>query len=450
MSQLTDSQQNSGELRYGCLVFDDPCAHNSGWKAVEEGKGSRVTLDGTSELSTDIVWITNMGYTISRESGLDGNYRFLTRDYLREDLEKMAQRHGIDKQDQRAVAEFGAKILSRTLRVSQKLLDADSSEDFLPKFALKRGFREIIGLGRDPFYTTEMAKRIEEAISFNTNCEREQYIPAGEDIIGYFRIPAREHCLAVMDVPLPFGDFREIPRQALPDPKASREDVQKWLVQVAGNRPGLFKITCRNFETRFNGLINYGNYGEAATGLNSYKRQWVSSPELAFLTAFSEITVHQAFVTDSIYQLNQQMKLVRQLSPVTDMSVTMGVFFENLWTGICTRSSSRGTAPSPDKVPINVFTPFLRAMDRIRLFDKALEFSEAGFDVAGYASGTLRVSIRDHDPARVYDTCVKTRMIPPFLGCDEKKLPPPNQRDPVEYSIWLYATSNYDLILFLN
>jgi hypothetical protein len=86
-------------------------------------------------------------------------------------------------------------------------------------------------------------------------------------------------------------------------------------------------------------------------------------------------------------------------------------------------------------------------MDRIRLFDKALEFSEAGFDVVGYASGTLRVSIKDRDPARIYETCVKTRVIPPFLGCDEKMLPPPNQKDPVEYLIWLYATSNFDLLL---
>ena len=128
----------------------------------------------------------------------------------------MAQRHGIARDDPRAVAEFGAKILSRTLRVSQKLLEADTSEDFIPKFSLKRGFREIIGPGFDPFYTTEMAKRIEEGISLNTNCEREQYIPTNEDIIGYFRSPPREHCIAVLDVPLPFGEFKEIPRHDLP------------------------------------------------------------------------------------------------------------------------------------------------------------------------------------------------------------------------------------------
>jgi hypothetical protein len=446
-----DNQNSNGELRYGCVVFDDPAAHTTGWKAVEEAPATRLSVNGTSILSTDTVWLTNMAYQLARETGLGANYRFLTSEYLREDIRKMADRHGNrynpetkQCENPRELAEFGARILTRTLKVSKKLLDDDTDEEFLPRFSLKQGFRDMAGLGRDPVYTTEMDKFVQEAICYNTNCEREQYVV--DDNIGYFRIPPREHCIKVMDINLPHGEFREIPKADLPPQKAAREEVQKWLSKV-GVLPGLFKITCRSFEPQFNALINYG---ESASGFSSYKRQWVSSPEIAFLSAFSEITVHQAYVTQNLAKLNPALEIARSQYSQTDMSISMGVFYENLWTGMCCRSSLRPKAPSPDKTYVNTFTPFLRAMDRVTLFDKALQFTNAGFDVAGYATGMLRVSIKDQDPVKIYDTCLQTRMIPPFLGCNPKQLPPPSKEDPLSYTQWMYATSDYERLMAVD
>lgn len=448
--QETVRVDDIGRLRFGCVVFDDPGSHTTGWKAVEESPATRVNIEGTGSLSTDIIWLTNLGYQISKTSGLDGNYRFLTSDYLRENICKMAERHGIacslDNSDPRALAEFGAQILSRVMCLSKRILEVDPEDDFLPRFTLKQGFRDIAGIGRDPVYPTEMSKRIEEAISYNTNCEREQYVPAAEDVIAYLRIPPREHCLAVMDVALPYGEFVEIPKGDLPSAKASIEETQNWLIHSIGDLPGFFKITCRSFDPLFNNLINFGDSANGM-GMSSYKRQWVSSPEVAFLATFSEMTIHQAFITKSRYRLNQQLELIRNMPAQTDMSVSMGVFYENMWTGMCARSSGRLAQNSPDKVSINAFTPYIRAMDRVKLFEKAIKFSQAGLDVAGYATGMLRVSIKGQDPVKIYNLCSETRMIPPFLGCDARSLPAPDHNDPLSFTQWMYATSNYKMLM---
>jgi len=291
-----------------------------------------------------------------------------------------------------------------------------------------------------------MAKRIEEAISYNTNCEREQYIPAGEDVIVYFRIPPREHCLSVLDVNLPYGDFIEIPKGDLPAPKASIEEMQNWLVTKTEGCPGFFKITCRSFDPTFNSLINFGDSANGM-GVSSYKRQWVSSPEVAFLATFSEMTIHQAFITRSRYRLHQQIELVKSMPEQTDLSISIGVFFDNLWTGMCMRSSARLGQNSPDKISINVFVPFIRAMDRVKLFEKAIQFAHAGFDVVGYGAGALRVSIKNQDPIKIYNICKQARMLPPFLGCKEGSLPGGDGGDLLTKMQMAYATSSFSWLM---
>ena len=38
-------------------------------------------------------------------------------------------------------------------------------------------------------------------------------------------------------------------------------------------------------------------------------------------------------------------------------------------------------------------------------------------------------------------------MIPPFLGCDASALPAPDQSSPLSFLQWMYATSNYLMLM---
>ena len=428
-----------GKLKYGCLIWDDPCLHTTGWKAMGEGSASRVNIQGTAELASDTVYITNMQYQVTKESGLDGNYRFKMHNYLREALNVMAARHAIT--DPRESAEFGAKIFSRSVAVSRKLLEVDEEEEFLPEYSLKQGFRDIIGFGRDEVYTTNIAKIIAEATAYYTNCERDSW-RSGNEFVGTFRVPQREHAYSVLNIPLPYGDFLEVPKKDLPSPKADREEVQKWLGNYG--MPGLFKVTCRKFEPRFNRLISFGS---GRVGADSYKRQWISTPEVIFLSAFADIVIHEAYISKSVFKLKSPLVLLQRLPPQTDLSLSMSVFFENLWTGLCQKSSYRSSPPSPDKVFANPFLPFIRAQDRIKLFEKALILSEAGLEVTFYSTGSLKVNIKNQDPLELYDISTKCRIIPPFLGIDAKEIPQPSNKDPLGFLQMWYATNNINNIM---
>ena len=95
----------------------------------------------------------------------------------------------------------------------------------------------------------------------------------------------------------------------------------------------------------------------------------------------------------------------------------------------------------------NPFLPFIRAQDRIKLFEKALILSEAGLEVTFYSTGSLKVNIKNQDPLELYDISTKCRIIPPFLGIDAKEIPQPSNKDPLGFLQMWYATNNINNIM---
>jgi len=433
-----DAIEEVGKLKYGCVIFDDPVRREQGWKAIGEKPSTRLNMQGTGALPSDTIWLTNMTYQIGSEAGLSGNYRFLISDYLREDILGIARRHNIT--DGRLVAELGSKLLSRSMLLSARLLNA--GEDFVPKYSLRKGIHELIGIP-DMLMTVDMSKRIEEATVYNINCEREPGFNREDDVVGVFRVPPRAHCLNILSTKLPFGDFVEVPKAQLPDVNADRETVQTFLRDLK-DAPGFFKITCRNFNPEFNSLINYG---DSASGSSSYKRRWVSTPEVMFLSALSDIAIHQAFVSTSTCKLDKALEIATRVPWQTDLSITAGIFWENFWSGLCVRGAKRRSL-QPDHTYMNPNTPFLRAVDRLKLFDYAVEFRNRGFEVLGYATGRIRVNLAGVEPQDVYKAALETGTIPTFLNLSKDSVPAPeNNNDPVAYQQWWYATNNMQMLL---
>lgn len=441
MQGVQESPDRFDGLQFGCVVFDDPRSREQGWKAIGEEKATRVSMEGTSSLRSDVVWLTNMTYEASSVMGLRDNYRFLQSGYLREDLIEICKRHKIP--DNRAAAELGAKLLSRSMHLSAKLLEAD--RDFPVRSALRNGFREIVGFGKNPCVSIEMKKIIDDASVYNTNCERDWNQNREDDIIAIYRIPPREHCLGILASPLPYGDFNEVPKSALPSKGASRNEIQDFLRNTAKS-PGFFKITCERFNPEFNSLINFG---DSPSPYGAYRRSWVTLPEAIMLSSLGDIVIHQAFLPTNSYRLTTAADIATKLPAQVDLSMTVGIFFENLWTGMSV-SGKALCQTDPNKIYINTFTPFIRAMDRLRLFDKAILFKQAGFEVQGYATGRLRVNIAGKDPKEAYNIALKTRTIPPFLGIKADSMPPltdEEMNDPIRFQQVWHATDNLEQML---
>lgn len=422
-------RDDDGELKYGCAIFDDPCLHQTGWRACGEEAAARMSFEGTGTLASDTVWLTNLPYDVSAQSGLLQNYRFQKSDYLREDITRLAARHGVA--GGRETAEFGAKLFSRVLRLASCILRFPS--DYVPRYGLKYGIRENL-LARDPVYERTVARIIEEAVSYNCNCERASF-GRGETKTVYFKAPPREHCLNILSIPLPRGEFAE--RKDVPRAK-DRKAVVEW---VRGLPPGFFRVTASRFDEGFNRLINFGVSPLAS------RRQWLSTPEVLWIASFADVVVHQALVAEDRFVPDEILALVKKLPEITDLSLSMGIFYENLWTGAATRLPAQ--CRKPDQASVNPFTPFLRAMDRILLFQKAHALALAGLDVTGYATGVIRVGItEDEDASTLYTAAKNGGLIPPFLELDPDMLPPPAA--PLEHAQWHYACSRLESLLQLD
>lgn len=432
---------NEEGLKYGCVIFDDPRSGEQGWKAIEEDKATRVSMEGTSALRSDVVWLTNMTYDVTSVRGLRDNFRFLQSGYLREDITQICERYHLT--DNRICAEIGAKLLSRSMRLSSKLLEAEG--DFTYKTSLRNAFRDIVGFGRDPCVTTEIGKIIDDACVYNTNCERD-WNNRENDVVGIFCIPPRTHCLDILNCTLPYGEFVEVPKKALPERGATRKVIQDFL-RSTEKTPGLFKITCERFNPNFNSLINYG---DSPSPYGAYRRSWVTHPEAVMLSSLSDMSIHQAFLPMSSYRLKEASQIASTLIKQADLSMTMGIFFENLWTGMSV-AGKKICATDPNKIFINIFTPFIRAMDRLMLLDRAIQFQKAGFEVIGYATGRLRINLAGKEPIEAFKIALETGTIPPFLGLQENDLTQFSKGKKADDPLWIlqfwHATNNLEQML---
>lgn len=406
--------------KFGALFFDDPGILGRGWLCEGEGYARRLGREGLAELATDTVWLTNLGFNESYATGLSNNSRFLGDSYLREKITRICSEYGISEaQDQ---TEFASLLFSRVMRTSRMIL---GRENFKPQYALKQGFRDFVGSATDDIVATDTAKHLQEAMRYSANClttDRE-----GETL--WLRVPQRTHCLSVLDMTLPKGEFRRIPKSRLPPPKTDRGTVERWFMQTidGGARPGLFRIVCSNFRPEFNKFINFGDGGMSPYRAICNERQWVTSNEMISLLVFSDVTLFEGLVAERTHKLDNALALVSGLPAWTVLSLTMSIIYDNIWIGMARDRKGCGLKTPAGKTVINADAPFLRSQDLQLLFQKACTASlhGQGLDVRGYASGSIRIAGKNTDPMAIWEACLDGHLLPPFLHIPKEKLPDP-------------------------
>lgn len=392
---------NANGITFGCMIFDSTQEHGAGWAATAEQQEA-TRRRGTGDLASDTVWLTNLDYDTTARAGLANNVRFRRADYMREPLYQIARRHHIDNPHE--LAQFGAQVFDRVIRLAMHLLKME----YVPRFALRNGIRSII-FGQDPCFPLDVYNAISEAISYNTNCER-PYRPE-EETIRYFKLPQRDHARTVLSTPLPAGNFA---RWEGTYPTSSSESIE-WMRSL--QKPGIFKITAKNFDDTFNRLINYGD----SPASDRSQRRWVTNEELILIAGFSEVCVLDAFVAERTLLLNNLIRLLDNLPDAADMSLAVGLIAENIWAAAGTNNPNR-TAETAETKSINPYTPFLRSMDRFLCLSAAQKIDAMGFEVVGYSTGAIRVNCHEKSDAEIVTAAIHTGCIPPSCNMDIKSI----------------------------
>ncbi|MBQ7606762.1 MAG: hypothetical protein IJU76_02120 [Desulfovibrionaceae bacterium] len=416
------------EAMQGCIVFDSPTKQNCGWFAVGEEAAKRFESQKNLERSyPECIWLTNISYEVKKACGMPKRLCCCTDDYLHASLNRLAARYKLS--DSRLLAEFGAKLMHRTLSLARFLV---GDPEFTPGRSLRHGLRKYAGV-RDIVLSPEPARAMQEATFYNMNCLLpENDFPKSEEI-GYFSCLQQNHCIDLLETCLPEGKLIEYRRDRLPTRESDRNAVGRF-IRDHRMRPGLFHITWHSLDDTLVDILRFIRDGECLR-----HDLWLTNPDLELIQPWADILIHQAYFFESQRRIKDAKIFAHRLPVQSLLSLTCERIFINLWHGLATKQSPRRLRG--DLIPVNPHSAYLHARDRQMIFQTVVDLKSSGLRVLGFSNGCIRVDLRDMDPEYLYQIARETDCLPPFLGLSAGACKKPDPKNMLACLQFAYATN---------
>ena len=430
-ASLMEPVMSSYDMRFGAVFFDDVAEHSSGYFAVAGESARRLSNCRSGDLSTDVVWLTNLNYDMMRAAQMYPNARYRRTDFLGENSKNLLSRIGLyDLEDAsvcKQAVEHMALIFERVMMYANKYGQFSS----VPMYNLRIGFREI-RKKIDPIVPPDL---------YNALCESENYFIAVERPVSQVMpawmplyLPPYEHCLAILSRPLPRlnSEWNKIPPRMLPESK----DVSDW---PELNSIGLAKVTLHDFLPEWNELIKFGS--NPAKGRN--QRRWIPFEELRFLSQISTVKIESAWIANKSYIPEDYIAIADLLNPVQRLSLSGMLFLHNLWSA--PSQSYTGGIRGQLK---NTCSPFIRCYDRLLCLNAARKTKLHGLEVIGYSSGKVYINCQESSADEILRVCRKVGLIPPLLDAqDMENELPIDLDDPLSLQQTLWGRGYLDQIM---
>lgn len=411
-----------GNENFGAIVFDRPESLDRGWYCLGEGEPGRLPDDGAAGLPPGPVWYTSLSFSEAAEMGLSSSSRFLNSAYLRQPMQKLLARLGVPDDDAGEQARVASVLFSRVMNACRSL---SGRQDFLPARFLKGGLRVLMDPAPDPCVLKEDAERLDNALSYSHRCLTPGPRSASPVWQSFSALPLA-HAKAVLETPLPDGDFRPVPGDSLPPRGSGRAAVRAWLDAVTekGVKPGLFRCEARAADASVRLLLNPG--GTSGSGWNavSMQRLWMTGPELTLFAGHADVDVFEARVCPAGRRPGRILSFLASLPPWAGLSLTMSVILDALWHS--SASKHPGRVREPGRVSKPAGAPFLYAADQALLFPAAVKADSLGFEVQGWSSGMVRINTAGAGFPELEELCAKACLLPPVMRFDPAAFPPPS------------------------
>ena len=356
----------------GAVMFENIKKPQAGWACVAKGAAFRVR--GTGDLSTDVVWWTNLDWdSFSRIGGLN-QPKLRRTDYLRPNMKQLCDELGlvINKMPPADITEHVAEIFGRVMNLAGQHYGLDRPYNH----SLAEDLYDIL-IRQDDRITPEIDHAISNAKMDWVRCETPS--PKNSTHVT-FRRPRVLHALEVISTPIPGDQWDFVPGNKMPDEK-KRVD---WLIREP--RPVLVKAAVLRVETDVNAVIAY------SAKMKSPK-DWITHPELIYLSRFASIRVESAFIGRS-YEPFQVKKSLFTGGVFGPLSVSTGILCENYWFALTIpRPYKRGTSASDGKL-ISPRAAWLSSSDRFHTIMPALMMHGSGFNIQAYGRGAVVIAVQ--------------------------------------------------------
>ena len=441
-------------LKCGACFFDDVATHDAGW-AIPSFREDVFRFGSTSELFSDVAWWTNLSYEAVSVSGLQGA-RFRRDSYFSHPIKRFWNELGIDESEKEGLRANPKSVWNGRFDNGDFLRLGTSAwlfeqvvtimDDFLPMAApplndLAYGLRERIlpdvrrffPDGPPPDYFLSALEAADNAYQPTALSSYDRARAGKGDglLPGHFRVPVDRvaHAQQLFRVPFPIGGWRNVGDMSILS-RRGPEKIFEWLDQNPG---ALIRATMKRCDPRMESIINYG----ANIQKNARSGHWLTALELATLMPWCEFVLHEGVIGERLCSIQEILEAAMPrsssggaagfggrattvpgycsaLDPQTvqmrSVSYPYQIFMDVLWR------AAIGTIPKAPRSIRNPASAFVRAADRMLLFEVAAKLHSLSIGISGYGSGGVLISPAEGMTIQEWvPPLLAQGLLPPFL-----------------------------------
>lgn len=441
-------------LKCGACFFDDVATHDAGW-AIPSFREDVFRFGSTSELSSDVAWWTNLSYEAVSVSGLQGA-RFRRDSYFSHPIKRFWNELGIDESEKEGLRANPKSVWNGRFDNGDFLRLGTSAwlfeqivtimDDFLPMAApplndLAYGLRERIlpdvrrffPDGPPPDYFLSALEAADNAYQPTALSSYDRARAGKGDglLPGHFRVPVDRvaHAQQLFRVPFPIGGWRNVGDMSILS-RRGPEKIFEWLDQNPG---ALIRATMKRCDPRMESIINYG----ANIQKNARSGHWLTALELATLMPWCEFVLHEGVIGERLCSIQEILEAAMPrsssggasgfgsrtasapgycsaLDPQTvqmrSVSYPYQIFMDVLWR------AAIGPIPKAPRSIRNPASAFVRAADRMLLFEVAAKLHSLSIGISGYGSGGVLISPAEGMTIQEWvPPLLAQGLLPPFL-----------------------------------
>ncbi|WP_425263652.1 hypothetical protein [Vibrio owensii] len=396
-------------MKIGVCLFDEPSLASSGWASIGGKQAFRIS--STSELRSDVLWVSNVSYKYYRKLNLIQTPNIVDEQFFRTKLSTLIQEISAND-DPSVLASKSAEVLQRTADLGLDLLSVD---------ALNSSYRYFTGL-QDAMLTPEMREQpfginsldITDAIKQSTQENQamsSQQTPRGSRAVP-FVFPRGSYAKWLLSQKYPANNnWRPINAR---DGESvfgfeggtkirGTAGVIDKLYNLAENKAAMFRVAVLSTDPQYSGFAKF------SAGKNGMIRRWATLPEIIEMSHYSKLAISGGYYTEL-----SDLKLPDSIDLESDeFSFSRGLFYENLWVALSSAPYSKHGSN------VSSIGAYMRAYDRIACGRAAASFTRYGFTVGSYGVGRLLVFMRTGEERTAREISLNLGLMPQMRIMEE-------------------------------
>lgn len=394
---------------FGVVFFDDINEPKDGFACVAKGQAFRVS--GINELSTDVIWWTNITYEAFYKRTEAWRSPWLRHDkYLVVSPKDVLLEWAVDPKT--VAGDYAAQLVSnafsRIMNLSFNLIRdvhprSKMEEVFTGKF-LREDMRCILPELEYP--KGEAANIIKSGSAWQEFTRTTiPSIKGGRWLM--LRKPRLAYAHEMLQIPVPKGPFEFYGRA---DMRSVARDKLKWVIN--NDNPCIAEISINKLDGDIAPVYGFGNATEKDHRIS---RSWVSHPELVVMSKFSEIEVKSLYMGYEYDLIGPQLpEAVKDFltDRYSETSWSVGVVAETIWRALALGEDKAKVIPGEERAHTSWQGAWIKGADKSLMFLSAMQLTEKGYSVVSYGLGWLRIAVAEDNVPDLIKDALTVGLIP--------------------------------------